>query len=318
MPTWPGKSKTTQEAEIMEKKYAIVVIPNLTGEPKRFSISSKAFNSIVAACAIIVVGSLYFGYRHIKLSLEVVELDHLRTKTAQQDVQIDDFNKKIKEFDVTMQRLKTLDKKLRIITSLESGHEEDGSFNAVGGPADENPSLSDSAAEGSNDLMAKIETELDHLKKYAQLQEASLEEINIFFNKQSSLLSATPSIWPSQGWVTGGFGYRISPFTGRKEMHEGLDIAGRFGSPVLAPANGTVVRVGYDNGYGKLVEIDHGYGVVTLYGHNSDIFVSVGDTVKRGKKIAALGSTGRSTGPHIHYEVRLNGVPVNPFRYIID
>jgi len=302
----------------MEKKYAIVVIPNLTGEPKRFSLSGKAFNRIIAACAIVIVGSLYFGYRHVKLSLEVVELDHLRTKTAQQDAQIDNFNKKIKEFDVTMKRLKTLDKKLRIITSLEGGYEEDGSLTAVGGPADENPSLSDSAAEGSNDLMAKIETELDHLKKYAQLQEASLEEINIFFNKQSSLLSATPSIWPAQGWVTSGFGYRISPFTGRKEMHEGLDIAGRFGSPILAPANGTVVRVGYDNGYGKLVEIDHGYGVVTLYGHNSEVFVSVGDYVKRGKKIAALGNTGRSTGPHVHYEVRLNGVPVNPFRYIID
>lgn len=302
----------------MEKKYAIVVIPNLTGAPKRFSISSKAFNSIIAACAIVIVGSLYFGYRHIKLSLEVVELDHLRTKTAQQDAQIDDFSKKVKEFDVAMERLKRLDKKLRIITSLESGHEEDDSLNAVGGPADENLSLSDSVADGNNDLMAKIDGELDHLKKYAQLREASLEEINLFFDKQSSLLSATPSIWPVQGWVTGEFGYRISPFTGRKEMHEGLDVAGRFGSPILAPANGTVVKVGYDTGYGKTVEINHGYGVVTLYGHNSDIFVSVGDTVKRGEKIAAIGNTGRSTGPHLHYEVRLNGILVNPFRYIID
>jgi murein DD-endopeptidase MepM/ murein hydrolase activator NlpD len=118
--------------------------------------------------------------------------------------------------------------------------------------------------------------------------------------------------------MTSKFGYRLSPFTGRPMMHQGLDLAAPPGSPIVAPADGIVSFAGYDAGYGKLVSIDHGYGVVTRFGHTSQIYVEVGQKVKMGDVIAAVGSTGRSTGPHVHYEVRVNGVPVDPRNYLLD
>ncbi len=139
-----------------------------------------------------------------------------------------------------------------------------------------------------------------------------------FFKNQKSLLSSTPSIWPTRGWVTSGFGFRKSPFTGLREKHEGWDIAARAGSKVRATADGEVVVEGREYGYGNMVEVDHGYGVMTRYGHNSKHLVKVGDRVKRGQVIALVGNTGRSTGPHVHYEVLLHGVPVSPKNYILE
>ncbi len=133
-----------------------------------------------------------------------------------------------------------------------------------------------------------------------------------------SQLAATPSIWPVHGWVTSGFGRRLSPFTGRRVLHTGLDIATRKGAIIIAPADGVVTRAATEYDFGKLVEIDHGFGVSTRYGHNSQILVRPGHRVRRGEPIARVGNTGRSTGPHLHYEVRLNGVPVNPRRYIVE
>ncbi|MEC8957123.1 MAG: M23 family metallopeptidase, partial [Nitrospinota bacterium] len=146
----------------------------------------------------------------------------------------------------------------------------------------------------------------------------SFQELDNFFKNQKSLLSSTPSIWPARGWVTSGFGFRKSPFTGLREKHEGWDIAARAGSKVRATADGEVVVEGREYGYGNMVEVDHGYGVMTRYGHNSKHLVKVGDRVKRGQVIALVGNTGRSTGPHVHYEVLLHGVPVSPKNYILE
>ncbi|MDH5541583.1 MAG: M23 family metallopeptidase [Nitrospinota bacterium] len=159
--------------------------------------------------------------------------------------------------------------------------------------------------------------DLDHLGQVATKQEISLHELDAFFKDQSSLLTSTPSIWPSKGWVTSGFGYRVSPFTGLRELHEGLDIATQLNADIIATANGVVIESKRDSGYGNTIEIDHGYGIISRYSHNAVNLAKRGDRVKRGQLIARVGSTGRSTGPHVHYEVLLNGVPVNPFRYIL-
>ena len=129
---------------------------------------------------------------------------------------------------------------------------------------------------------------------------------------------STPTIWPVRGWVSSKFGFRTSPFSGRRVFHEGLDIAARYGLPVRATAKGIVVFAGEKAGYGNIVTIDHGYGYMTRYGHNSSLTVKVGDKVEKGDVIAKVGSTGRSTGPHVHYEVLVNGIPVNPQKFIID
>jgi len=128
----------------------------------------------------------------------------------------------------------------------------------------------------------------------------------------------TPSIWPARGWVSSGFGYRLSPFTKEKELHRGLDICSRKGSPILAPADGVVTAIEYDPGYGKTVTINHGYGLNTLYAHLEKVLVKKGQVVRRHQEIAQVGDSGRTTGAHLHYEVHLNGVPVNPVRYILN
>jgi murein DD-endopeptidase MepM/ murein hydrolase activator NlpD len=118
--------------------------------------------------------------------------------------------------------------------------------------------------------------------------------------------------------VSSSFGYRLSPFTNEREFHRGVDISARMKTKIIAPADGIVTSVGRTYGYGNRVTISHGYGMKTVYGHLHSSLVKKGDHVKRGQEIALLGNTGRSTGPHLHYEVHLNDVPVDPFRYILN
>lgn len=136
-------------------------------------------------------------------------------------------------------------------------------------------------------------------------------------SKPATNLATTPSIWPARGTITSGFGWRISPFGDGNELHPGVDIAYAMGAPVVATADGEVVVSGPAGGYGNLVQIDHGNGIVTLYGHNSQLAVTVGQQVKKGQVIAYAGSTGYSTGPHVHYEVRVNNTSIDPMKYLV-
>ncbi len=137
-------------------------------------------------------------------------------------------------------------------------------------------------------------------------------------SERQNFLRATPSIRPAKGWFSSRFGVRADPYTGRPTMHSGLDIAGPWGTPVVAPADGIVAFVGYQNGYGKVLAIDHGYGLQTRFAHNSNIFVKLGQKIRRYDLISAVGSSGRSTGPHVHYEVRVRGIAVDPINYVLD
>jgi murein DD-endopeptidase MepM/ murein hydrolase activator NlpD len=165
---------------------------------------------------------------------------------------------------------------------------------------------------------SKLSIRLDQAGKQSKLREQGILELWDLLQDKSALLSSTPSTKPTKGWYTSKFGYRVSPYTDKPLMHEGLDIAAAPGAPVYSPADGTVTFAGYDAGFGKLIVIDHGYGVETRYGHNSQIKVSAGQKVKHGDLISAVGSTGRSTGPHLHYEVRVDGQPVDPTSYILN
>lgn len=149
-----------------------------------------------------------------------------------------------------------------------------------------------------------------------QLREESVLNLREILMERQSLINATPRIKPTRGWFTSLFGYRLDPFTSKPQMHTGLDIAAAPGTPVKSPADGIISNISYEAGYGKLVSIDHGYGVVTRYAHNSQVFVELGQKVKTGDVVSAVGSTGRSSGPHLHYEVRVQGVAVDPINYI--
>ncbi|MCP4694110.1 MAG: M23 family metallopeptidase [Desulfobacterales bacterium] len=156
------------------------------------------------------------------------------------------------------------------------------------------------------------------LDQAAQLQHQGFDSLVGVLQNQQNLLASTPAIWPVKGWVTSTFGRRKSPFTGLREFHKGLDIATRKGTPIIAPADGVVSAVGTKGFLGKMIAVDHGHGIVTRFGHLQKALKKRGDKVKRGDVIALVGATGRVTGPHVHYEVRLNGLPVNPKKYILN
>ena len=164
---------------------------------------------------------------------------------------------------------------------------------------------------------ASLSVRIDRALRHSQLREQGVLQLWETLSERQSLLASTPSIKPTNGWFTSRFGYRADPFTNHPQMHSGLDMAAPSGTPVYAPADGIVSYVGYESGYGKLVSIDHGYGVVTRLGHNSRVFVEQGQKVRRWDVVSAVGSTGRSTGSHLHYEVRIHGIAVDPMNYIL-
>jgi murein DD-endopeptidase MepM/ murein hydrolase activator NlpD len=148
--------------------------------------------------------------------------------------------------------------------------------------------------------------------------EVKVHELDQFLLDKASILRSTPTILPSNGWITSYFGHRLSPYAGRIKMHEGIDVGAPYGAPIFAPADGVITFSGLKAGFGKFIQIDHGYGIETLYAHSQKLIVKKGDKVKRGALIAKVGSTGYSTGPHLHYEVRVNGIAVDPLYFVLQ
>ncbi|MGB9742407.1 MAG: M23 family metallopeptidase [bacterium] len=162
-----------------------------------------------------------------------------------------------------------------------------------------------------------VAPEVDELLRRANFARQSLLEIDRAVTNQQDKIRHLPSIWPVQGWVTSGFGYRQSPFSGKTEFHEGMDIVAPPGTPIVATADGRVIFAGWRAGYGRTVEIDHGWGIHTFYAHCQTIRVTVGKRVRRGEVIATVGASGLTTGNHLHYGVMVNGTWTNPANYIL-
>lgn len=165
---------------------------------------------------------------------------------------------------------------------------------------------------------AKLHLAFDSVLQHELAVELDVESLTTALLDQRDYMNSLPTLKPTNGWYTSGFGVRSSPFTGKSTMHEGLDLANHIGSAIVSAAAGVVTFAGPRPGYGNLVTINHGYGIQTQYGHISRAYVKVGEKVKRGQKVAAVGNTGRSTGPHVHYEVRVNGIPMDPYYYILE
>jgi len=163
-----------------------------------------------------------------------------------------------------------------------------------------------------------VAPEVDELLRRATFARQSLLEIDQAVASQQEKIRHLPSIWPVQGWVTSGFGYRQSPFSGKQEFHEGMDIVAPPGTPIVAAADGRVIFAGWRAGYGRTVEIDHGWGIHTFYAHCQTLRVNVGKQVRRGEVIATVGASGLTTGNHLHYGVMVNGKWVNPAQYILN
>ncbi|MDR3363005.1 MAG: M23 family metallopeptidase [Desulfovibrio sp.] len=212
-----------------------------------------------------------------------------------------------------LQRVQNFDAKLRMMMNMEKDPAE------VGG--DRLGDFSNTYLPLHRQALAArhMQDYLTKLSESTRLEEVLQQDLLRALRENRDILASVPSIWPAVGFISSTFGRRSSPISGQLgEFHKGLDISNRVGTPVVAPAQGTVILVAPDGAYGNSVEIDHGGGIITKYAHLQRWAVKSGQWVKRGEIIGYIGMSGRTTGPHLHYEVRLNGVPVNPMRYILE
>jgi murein DD-endopeptidase MepM/ murein hydrolase activator NlpD len=165
---------------------------------------------------------------------------------------------------------------------------------------------------------ARFEFQYSSIKEVINELELKVHKLDEHLLDKESFLKSTPTLLPAPGWITSYYGQRISPYSGQLKMHEGLDVGAPTGTPIYAPADGIVTFSGVKSGFGKFVQIDHGYGMETVFAHSSSLHVKSGEKIKRGNLIAKVGSTGHSTGPHLHYEVRVNGIPIDPLYFVLD
>jgi murein DD-endopeptidase MepM/ murein hydrolase activator NlpD len=271
-----------------------------------------------------LAGGGFFGHRHYQLLKSLpdqakAEKDaayHLaEIKNQRQQIQI--FAKKIDALKARLVELNEFEKKIRIIANMENPDDEVGLF-GIGGSKPEDLDTGIELSEKHNSLLREMHDQVEQLAAAAVQQDQSFESLLEELSDQQNLLASTPAITPTKGWITSGFGYRKSPYTERREFHKGIDIAAPKGTPILATANGSISFTGRKGALGKVVSVDHGHGISTRFAHVQKILKKRGEKVKRGDIIALVGNTGRSTGPHVHYEVHVNGIPVNPKKYILD
>jgi septal ring factor EnvC (AmiA/AmiB activator) len=309
---------------MMGKHYTVLVIDD-KGSPVREASFSKRLFRLAAAAGIVIAAVLITGAMHYAhLRHAVAEKAHLQSLIEQQQANIESQRRQIQTFAQNINELKSgllalndFEHKVRILANLERKEDQAALF-SVGGSMPDDLDTRISLKEDHGRLVRAMHVQLNQVQQTAAVQQKSFEELLDGLKDKRTLLAATPSLRPTKGWISSDFGYRVSPFTGRRELHRGLDIANQVGTPIIAPADGVVTHAENQWLIGNMLAIDHGYGIVTRYGHLNKMLVKRGERVKRGQEIALMGNTGRSTGPHLHYEVRLNGVPVNPRKYILD
>jgi murein DD-endopeptidase MepM/ murein hydrolase activator NlpD len=307
--------------------FTILVVPDRKGTSLRMRLHRRSLYALVISALVLfsILSSLLVHYLYIlgqEFEARALRAENLTLKRHLKTVE-----KKMGAVEQRLATLNRLDEKLRALTALADQDRgiamgpipnADTQSAAFIDPLDPFSSTLPSGDLSLSSLQnSLLDSRLHGLAEETQRQLTSLSELVDYFGVQKTLLASTPSIWPSIGWVTSNFGPRADPYTGNQVMHVGVDIAAREGTQVVAPAAGRVVFSGNGGAYGNMVAIDHGRGLVTHFGHLSQSLVKIGDFVKRGDRIALIGNTGRSTGPHLHYEVRQGGLPVNPRRFIV-
>jgi len=294
--------------------YTVLVLPDATSPARKFHITKTVITIVSSLMAVSVFAFAFFLYQYVNLNVRLLELKQLRQEASDRNY----LAAKVSQLDGELGRLRELDHKLRAVAGLDS-RDEQGSKLAQGGAGMlSRTALLDTVRRGTGRLADWVTRDLEALGREITSRERSFRELKNLLEEKRSVLASTPTIWPVRGLITAGYGYRVSPFTGRREMHEGLDIAASHGTPILATADGVVSFTGPLAAFGNVVFINHGHGFTTFYAHTSTIRVKEGKQVKRGDVIAHVGTSGRTTGPHVHYEVQLNGTTVNPMKYIVD
>ena len=327
-PTGKGKSADA---------YTIVIFRGAKAAPLRFSFSRPVVRRVKILGLVLLLAQAVFLTHYVIQSSQVWELGVLREEMVTLREQTSSFSASLEDLKRRMLGMKEVNARLRIMLGIEEQRPADmlGGKGGAERPMDggqpiegsmlttppagvpEQPQFDVPSGEGKP-LAEKVQQDIAWLQRHSTVEERILEELIEAAKDKSARWAATPSIWPVRGWVTSGFGARISPFTNQLAMHDGLDIGTAPNTPVQSPASGRVVSAGFDAKMGNVVLIDHGYGIETEYGHLAKLLVKQGQRVKRGDVVALVGSTGLSTGPHLHYMVKVKGQTVNPHNYILD
>lgn len=283
-----------------KKELFRIRIYSSSGLDREFIITWRGF-SLISMLILLMVGGFFLSssglirWSHLKL-----ENAHLKSENRSLRQKIEYLGREISFLRTRMDSIFEMNNQLRLAMGLPEVP-EDIKYMGMGGYIDRDT----------------VRNEIDAIRNLVNMEYRDLQNLKKMVQEKQEELKYTPSILPSYGYMTSGFGYRRDPFTGRVKFHEGLDISAPTGTPVYAPADGIVTFVGIRNGYGLTVEIKHGDRYITRYAHLSESLVRVGQKVQRGDMIARVGNSGRSTGPHLHYEVLKDGVPVNPRKFII-
>ncbi len=305
----------------LRRRYRLSLAASDRRGTKKIEVGLPVLCLLTAGLLVLLGATLYGAWISLRSVLQAThyraEIQQLREENQAQAFHIKHFEDKLGQLNQQMERLQNFYAKLKILANLDLQEPQDPSM-ATGGPQPDTREINMYLEESLKRQIQQVHWEMEELEMLADIQERNAYKVEKFFDSQRSLLASTPTIWPVRGWITSSFGQRISPFTGRLQMHEGLDICARPGTPVKCSADGVVIYSGWKTDFGKLVTVDHGYGYRTRYGHLMKIYVKNGQRVKRGDTIGALGNTGRSTGPHLHYEVKVRGLPVNPKTYLLD
>jgi len=291
---------------MMDKRYStIIFVPHARAKFRKLKVSHRLLFSVLSIVTSSLCLSSFFSVQYFTSLSQTHELSKLKRENRELQTANEQFSKSVESLRTQLVTVEDRTHKLAIIAGINS-LDEGSQGGGVGGirPADlgENPYRDD----------------LDKMSLRSRQINKDLSVLEQKFVAQSQLLSSTPSIAPVHGILTDGFGGRSDPFTGEPGTHNAIDISSAVGQAVRAPADGIVVKSEWANGYGNVIYISHGYGFSTRYGHLSSFAVRPGQRVKRGDILGHVGSTGRSTGPHLHYEVRLNNNPVNPLEYILN
>lgn len=331
--------------------YTVVIFRGSTAKPLRFSFPRRFVRKLLIAGSILLLADLLVVSHYVIRTGEVWELSSFRAEAMSAREQTAAFGTAIDDLKKRLTSMKEVNQRLRVMLGIETPKTGDA-INGRGGedvplpegnrlPASEKTQGMDAQIQHSGltdiaqglqvssistsmpglngpEAIAAVSEGIDWLKKEAASQEQILQELSEAAEKKSSRWAATPSIWPVKGWITSGFGPRISPFTEKPTWHDGLDIGAAANAPVQAPAQGRVTSVGFDPKLGHMVKLDHGFGIETLYGHLAKPLVKEGQRVKRGDVVGLVGSTGLATGPHLHYMVKVNGQALDPNKYILD
>jgi murein DD-endopeptidase MepM/ murein hydrolase activator NlpD len=299
-----------------KSRWTLVLVPH-GSEPSRIvEVSHGVLRVALSAAAGFLVLVLLAGYATFSHTTDFSRTARLQEENASLAREINELNGRLSTLADTISQISLRDARIRVLANLEPIDPQVQAA-GIGGPA----GVSEMAVGGLTGIArrsAEIRIDLGALIRRANLLASSFEEAADTLAYHRARLAATPSIMPTQGWLSSAFSsMRAHPILHIARPHEGIDVTAPMGSPIEAPAAGTVTDAGWETGYGNMVTIDHGFGIVTKFAHASKLLVRTGQRVSRGQRIALVGNSGLATGPHLHYEVRVKGRPVDPLKYVL-